>query len=182
MSDKDAILASLTLRPIRDKDKPFLSRLYASTRQEELAQTGWPQHQIDAFLAQQFEFQHLFYSEQFQGASFDVVQHEGVAVGRFYVDRRADEIRIIDIAFLPEYRGRGFGASLMRRLIAEAHGSGKPVRIHVEKNNPAHRLYERLGFLAVGDTGVYDLMECPPPGKEPGQHWDHRPKDRNARP
>jgi hypothetical protein len=32
------------------------------------------------------------------------------------------------------------------------------VTIHVEKNNPAMRLYRRLGFTAVEDKGVYDLM------------------------
>jgi ribosomal protein S18 acetylase RimI-like enzyme len=83
----------------------------------------------------------------------------GRPIGRLYVDRREDEIRIIDIALFPEHRGKGIGSRIMETLLDEGKDSGKPVTIHVEKNNPALRLYRRLGFTKVEDQGVYDLME-----------------------
>ena len=50
----------------------------------------------------------------------------------------------------------------MGDLLVEAARDRKPVRIHVERHNPALRLYERLGFVRLGDNGVYYLMEWSP--------------------
>lgn len=155
----------ITLRPISDADLPFLGRLYASTRQQELAVTGWPQEQIDSFLAQQFGAQHKYYSENFRAASFDLVldPESGQPIGRLYLDRREDEFRIVDIALLPAWCGRGIGEGILRGILSEAGAAGKSVRIHVEANNPAMSLYQRLGFHHVADNGVYYLMEWSAP-------------------
>ena len=83
-------------------------------------------------------------------------------VGRLYVARWQDEIRIVDIALLPPYRNTGLGTTILRDLLAEAAVAHKPVRIHVEKFNPALRLYERLGFVPIADKGVYLFMEWTP--------------------
>ena len=82
--------------------------------------------------------------------------------GRLYVARWEDEIRIVDIALLPAFRGRGIGGALLGDLIAEADAAGKPLSIHVEQNNPARSLYERLGFEEAGEFGVYVLMKRAP--------------------
>lgn len=152
---------SLQLRPITESDEAFLAKLYASTRQEEMVQSGWPQEEIDRFLLFQFNAQHKYYQMEFTKARYDVVEQAGEAVGRLYVDRRQDEIRIIDIAFLPQHRGKGMGSRLLNELIDEAQEKKLPIRIHVENNNPAMRLYKRLGFVKTGETGVYYLMEKP---------------------
>jgi ribosomal protein S18 acetylase RimI-like enzyme len=68
-------------------------------------------------------------------------------------------MRIVDIALLPRYRNGGIGTAILRDILAEAATAGKPVRIHVEKFNPAMRWYERVGFRAIEDQGVYVLME-----------------------
>ncbi len=152
----------LTFRPITEADRPFLRELYASTRAEEVAVVPWSDEEKQAFLLQQFEAQHRFYQEQFPDASFDLVLEDGTPIGRLYLDRRDDEHRVIDIALVPEKRGAGLGRRLMRDVLDEAAGNGKKVRIHVEQNNPAMRLYERLGFSRVEDQGVYWLMEWAP--------------------
>jgi ribosomal protein S18 acetylase RimI-like enzyme len=154
---------SVELRPVRTRDLPFLRQVYAGTRAEELAQVPWDDVQKSEFLRMQFDAQHEYYSEQFPDARFDVVLDRGRPVGRLYVDRRADEIRVIDIAFLPESRGKGLGGALLRALLDEAAAAAKPVRIHVEKLNRALRLYRRLGFTEIEDQGVYLLMEWSPP-------------------
>lgn len=153
----------ITLRPIVPEDEGFLCRLYGSTRTEELALTDWSEEQKVAFLRMQFEAQHQHYQQHYAGASFDLVLDASEPIGRLYVDRSperwADEIRLIDIAFLPEHRGRGLGSRLLGELIEEARAAGKRLTIHVEMFNPALRLYERLGFRPISQYGMYHLME-----------------------
>jgi ribosomal protein S18 acetylase RimI-like enzyme len=153
---------ALALRPACDHDYEFFARVFASTRAEELAPVPWPDEQKRAFLAQQFAAQSAHYAQHYADASFDVILVDGEPAGRLIVARRSDEILIVDIALLPEHRSRGVGTRLLRSLIDEAGASGIPLSIHVEVNNPALRLYERLGFRRVADQGVYLLMECDP--------------------
>jgi ribosomal protein S18 acetylase RimI-like enzyme len=110
----------------------------------------------------QFTAQDRYYHDQMPDASYHVVLVDGEAAGRLYVDRREDEIHVIDIALLPEHRGHGLGTSLMREVLAEADAAGKRVTIHVERFNPALRLYERLGFAQIEDQGVYLLLDRRP--------------------
>jgi len=149
----------VSFRPVEPGDGEFLQSLYASTREAEMALVPWSDKEKEAFLRMQFEAQDKYYREQFRDAEFSVMKLAGRPIGRLYVDRREDEIRIIDIALLPEHRGKGIGSRVMKSLLDEGKNSGKPVRIHVEKNNPALRLYHRLGFTKIEDRGVYDLME-----------------------
>ena len=150
----------ITLRPAGPADDAFLRRVYAGTREEELAPVPWSDDERDAFLRHQFDAQDAHYRAHYDGASFDVIELDGVPAGRLYVARWPEEIRIMDIAILPEHRGAGAGTSLLRDLLDEGARSGKRVSIHVEKHNPALRLYERLGFLPVADKGVYLLLEA----------------------
>lgn len=160
--------SSITLRPITPEDEEFLYRVYASTREEELAVLDWDETQGEAFLRMQFNAQHTYYVHQFGQAAFDLILLDGEPIGRLYVDRRADEIRIIDIALLTEYRRQGIGSRLMKGILVEAESAGLPVRIHVEQNNPALGLYTRLGFERIGDEGVYYLMEWRPGSSDSG--------------
>jgi ribosomal protein S18 acetylase RimI-like enzyme len=152
----------VTLRPSRDDDRPFLFRVYASTRWDELEPVPWTVEQKEAFLRQQFDAQDIDYRRNYKTASFDVIELAGDSVGRLFVDRRTDEIRIVDIALLPEHRGSGIGTALIRALLDEAAALGKRLSVHVERHNPARRLYERLGFAEVADRGLYLLMEVTP--------------------
>lgn len=156
--------AAHRLRAATDADLPFLLRLYAGTREEELSIVDWPAEQKDAFLRQQFEAQHTWYQEQYAGATFDVVEVDGEPIGRLYVARWPREIRIVDISLVPAHRGHGIGGALLRQLVDEADAGGKPLSIHVERFNPALRLYQRLGFRLREDKGVYLLLQ-----RDPGQ-------------
>jgi ribosomal protein S18 acetylase RimI-like enzyme len=153
-----AAAAGLTFRPITDADLPFLAQLYASTRMEELAVTDWSDAQKAAFLQMQFDAQHAHYQKHYTGSDFLVIERDGGAVGRLYLARWSAEHRIVDIAFLPAHRGRGLGTALITDLLDEAAAAAKAVTIHVEKFNPAMSLYRRLGFVAAGEEGAYDLM------------------------
>jgi ribosomal protein S18 acetylase RimI-like enzyme len=167
-----AMKPTITLAPIGPQDEAFLYDVYASTRQEELAVLDWDEAEKEAFLRMQFQAQHSYYADQFADAAFDLIVLGGRPVGRLYLDRRQDELRIIDIALLPEYRRQGIGTRLLKEILAEAQGTGLPVRIHVERNNPALGLYRRLGFRKVEDQGIYYLMEWRP-GEGNRQHVEN---------
>ena len=155
-------IARIELRPIGPADEELVLHIYASTREEELAGVDWSAEQREAFLRMQFNAQHTYYQEHYPDTSFDVVLVDGVPAGRLYVARWAEELRVVDVALLPPYRGAGVGRRLMEAVLAEAEAAGKPVRIHVEVYNPARHLYERLGFRPVEDRGVYLMMERAP--------------------
>jgi len=154
---RSAALA-LSLRAIEPGDEAFLFRVYASTRAAEMALVDWSQSDKHAFLQQQFTAQHTYYQQHYATASFQVVLRGDAMIGRLYVDRGPTEIRIVDIALLPEYRGDGAGTRLLRDLLSEASRDGKVVTIHVERFNQALGWYQRLGFKPVEDRGVYLLM------------------------
>src|SRR5207249_2331165 len=137
---------TITFRPIGPADGKFLYDVYASTRTEELSIVPWSEPEKATFLRMQFDAQHRYYQEQFATAAYDIILVDAQPAGRLYVDRLPDEIRIIDIALLPAFRNAGIGSKILRDLLAEGDYTGKPVAIHVEKMNPALRLYQRLGF------------------------------------
>lgn len=159
-----AALASMgfTLRPETDADIPFLMRLYASTREAELAPLPWSIEQKEAFLASQFQAQRFHYRTHFADCAFDVIEQRGVPVGRLYLQARARYLHVIDIALLPDWRGKGIGTAILAALTATARSSGKGIDMFVEKFNPALRLYRRLGFTDIADHGVYLEIEWLP--------------------
>jgi ribosomal protein S18 acetylase RimI-like enzyme len=155
------IAPTVTLRPAGPADEPFLLAVYASTRADELTLVEWSDAEKDAFVLQQFTAQTAHYRE-YENATFDVIEVDGEPAGRLYVARWEHELRIMDVALLPERRGAGVATLLLGELLAEAAEAGKKVSIHVEVGNPARRLYERLGFAPVEERGVYVLMEATP--------------------
>lgn len=153
---------AIGFRPITEADLPFLERLYRGTREDELATAPWSEDEKAQFIAFQFNAQHQYYQEQFAAADYLIVTDGKTPIGRIYLDRREDELRLIDIALIPDRRGGGLGTLLLEDLLDEGRARDLPVRIHVEQFNPAMRLYRRLGFKPIEDQGVYQLMEWRP--------------------
>jgi ribosomal protein S18 acetylase RimI-like enzyme len=154
------------LRPSREAAREFLVTLYASTRANELAASGWTAEERDAFVRMQFDLQDRHYRGTFPHAEHSLIVHDGVPVGRLVVDRGRHEIRVVDISLLPERRGRGIGSALLRGVLAEATVARIPVGLSVDIANPARRLYERLGFVATDSSGFYISLEWRPATKD----------------
>jgi ribosomal protein S18 acetylase RimI-like enzyme len=157
----------ITVRPEQPQDEPFLYELYASTRQEELEAWGWPPEVRATFLRMQFQASQGGYRTTFPGAEFQVVQVDGRNAGRLAVNRDPAELRVVDIALLPEFRNQGFGPALLQRVFGEAGATGRPVRLSVRKENRAARLYLRLGFVQTGESDLYREMEWRAPAAAP---------------
>ncbi len=149
----------ITLRDSGPQDEPFLLEVYASTRAQEMALVPWDDEQRKSFLTMQFVAQHSHYRARYPDASYSLICREALPLGRFYVLREKDVIRILDLTLLPEHRNGGIGTSLLRELLEEAGQSGKRVQIYVETYNPSLRLFERLGFKNIAEEGINFFLE-----------------------
>jgi ribosomal protein S18 acetylase RimI-like enzyme len=156
------MIKTVSLRPALPEDEPFLFRLYASTREEEMASFGWGEADKDAFLQLQFKAHQHHYATISPEADQRVILLDGRPVGNLIVIRAQKEIRLAEIALISEDRNAGIGSHLIRDLAEEAEEMGLPLRLHVAKFNRAIRLYRRLGFILTGDTGTHFFMERPP--------------------
>lgn len=165
-SIEEALRAALPdgwrLREETDHDLPFLLSLYASTRQDELSAVPWSDAQKADFLSQQFHLQRQHYRRHYAEAGFWLLERDGQPAGRLYVHGSATELRLMDIALLPACRGAGVGTALIEALQAMARGSCRYIGLHVEPNNPALRLYRRLGFTRVEERGAYCFLQWSP--------------------
>lgn len=154
---------TLQLRPVSASDEQFLLSVYMSTREEELAQAEWQPGQKDLFVRWQFELQRQEYGARFPDAQYHVIMVDQQPAGRFWVGADHEQIRLLDIALLPEFQNRGVGTALLRLLMDEASRTGKALRHMVfVLNNNAERFYERLGFERIEDLGAYKHMEWRP--------------------
>jgi ribosomal protein S18 acetylase RimI-like enzyme len=148
----------LTFRPVADVDQDFAFDLYAMVRAAELAPVPWPEEEKRRFLRQQAALQHRHYVANYPGADLLLIERDSAPIGRVYVYRTIDEIRLMDIALVPERRNRGIGTALIREILDEARATRRKVTLHVEPDNPAQRLYARLGFRLIEHRGVYDFL------------------------
>jgi ribosomal protein S18 acetylase RimI-like enzyme len=92
-----------------------------------------------------------------------VAEEDGVPAGaawyRFLPESdpgygRVERVPELSIAVAAGFRRRGVAGELLARLIERARADGLPgVSLSVEPDNPARRLYERLGFEKVGEVG-----------------------------
>ena len=152
---------AISLRPLLPGDQEFLFQLYASTREEEFVALGWSPAQLDAFLRMQFAAQQQWYATAYPGAEQQIVLLDAAPIGRMIVDSGESAATLVDISLLPAHRNRGIGRGLLRSLLERCGEARTKVKLQVLKNNPAARLYERLGFVKTKEDAMYFHMEKP---------------------
>lgn len=162
-SDSQRVLSQrISLRSAAASESEFLIRVYASTRAQEMAAWGWNPAQQSGFIRMQFEARRRGYAASYPSADTSVIFVDDVPAGSLTTFRGSDEIRLLDISLLAEYREWGIGGELIRALMSEAASLKSAVRLSVVRGNRAARLYERLGFVATGGDTVYCEMEYLP--------------------
>jgi ribosomal protein S18 acetylase RimI-like enzyme len=142
-------------RPATIADTEFELALYASTR-DDLRPLGT--EVFDGLVGMQFRAQKMSIRVEHPHAENSIVTVDDIAVGRVVVDRAMKPIEVVDIALLPAVRGNGVGTSILQTVIVDAERQGRPIRLHIEKSNPAVRLYQRLGFVVSADAGMHWAM------------------------
>ena len=156
----------LTLRTVTPEDDAFLLALYHSTRERELSQAAWQDGQRESFVRWQFDLQRREYDVRFPDARYQLIVIDDESAGRIWVGEDEEQIRLLDIALLPQFQNRGAGTILLKDLMRESKGAGKFLRHMVfVLNDNAHRFYERFGFVMIEDLGAYKHMEYRPSGK-----------------
>ncbi|MDQ6804010.1 MAG: GNAT family N-acetyltransferase [Actinomycetota bacterium] len=147
-------------RPVRlPADAELLFSVYAATREPELRMLGWPEAQTDAFIRMQFDAQTRHYRSFYPSASYSVIEVGGQSAGRLIVDRSDGEIRIVDLALLPEFRHAGVGRAVVERICEEADAHRLTIKCHVEQSNAARLFWEQLGLVASRVDGAHIAME-----------------------
>lgn len=152
----------MQLRPATDDDLPFLLASFAGTRPLEVAALGGGTA-ADEFVAMQWEAKRRSARMLHRHVHEEIVVADGRAAGYvvWATDGRA-ELRLVDLVVGEALRNGGIGTAVVRDLLARADETGATVTLHVEPGNPAHRLYERLGFVNVADTDRLVRMERRP--------------------
>jgi ribosomal protein S18 acetylase RimI-like enzyme len=158
----EAYPGKISLRPASANDNGFLLHVYESTRLEEVESWGWNVVQQTDFLRMQYEIRKRGYSGSYSSAETSVISIGDSLAGSIIIFRGRGEIRLVDIALLPEFRNRGIGTHLIKMLISEAARSRSSVRLNVLRGNRAALLYGRLGFAAIGGDEMYIEMEVAP--------------------
>lgn len=160
MKNKSANLArQVSLRPVvMPDDEEFLIKVYFSTR-DDVESSPLPQEQKNAFMLMQYKAQKQHYAANFPGLSYDIILLGERQIGRLMVWRNADELLVVDISLLTEFRKFGIGTILLKDLLTEAAQANLTFTLHTWKNNPAVRLYKRLGLSVTEETGTHFKME-----------------------
>lgn len=148
---------ALELRPASEADEALLRELFASHLERELAYLEPADR--PSFLELQWRARQRDYRHRYPNSEDQIVMAGGVAAGRLLTASAAQELVIVDLALLPDFRGRGIGSALLRRLLAQAAREMMVVHLYVTQMNPAIRLYRRLGFRQVTQCHPYVLME-----------------------
>lgn len=156
---KENLQQTIALRPVKVEDTIYLHKIYAQTRAKELKQTGWNEQQQELFTQQQFFAQTTDWAKNYKQDRFDIILWEKEPIGRFYVEEREKELRLVDIIVDVERQGKGVGGYLIRNLLKEATEKGKSVTLHVEANNWAKEYYKKLGFEVIKPHPVHSFLE-----------------------
>ena len=143
------------LRPASPADIDFERHLYASTR-DDLRPLG--PEVFDGLVGMHYRAQSMSIRLEHPDAERKIVLVQQAPVGRLIIDASGNYIEVIDVALLPEYRNCGLGTSVLNSVLAQADRLGRAIRLHVEKQSRALRLFERLGFVISGDVGMYLAM------------------------
>jgi ribosomal protein S18 acetylase RimI-like enzyme len=154
----------IILRSVQAADDQFVSEVYSSSREQEMALVPWNDAQREAFLRMQCAAQISHYQKHHPKAEHSIVLVDGMPVGRVYIDRAEEKIEILDLTILTAHRGKGAGSYILKQLQEESRETGKPLNIYVESFNPSLALFERLGFKKNSEEGIHFLMEWNPSG------------------
>jgi len=146
------------LRQATLADRDFLYDLHVTTLKEVITATwGWDE-----------EWQKKYFYRNFNPTKQQIVMVDGRPIGVITIEKHDTELNLDLIEILPEYQDQGIGTLLIRDFIDDAHHQNLPATLHVLKaNEPAKRLYERLGFKIDTEEKIRFKMICSPQAENP---------------
>jgi ribosomal protein S18 acetylase RimI-like enzyme len=139
---------AVELRQARAEDYDFALALYVETiKPYTIAFMPW----VDAVESARF-------AKLWAPADTRIITLDGAAIGWVEATDTGAELVLKQFYIAPAQQQRGIGTQVMELLLTEWQATGRPIVLNVLKNNPARRLYQRLGFATVGETDMKFLM------------------------
>jgi ribosomal protein S18 acetylase RimI-like enzyme len=148
----------LGLRPSTASDRPFIESLYASTRND-LRLIDGERDFVEAIVEMQYRAQTSGYGNQYPNAMYFVVEKLGERIGRVTIDFGPDSVHVVDIAFIPEARGKGYGTTVIAAIQQTAAQIKAPVLLSTLKSNlAAQQLYLKMGFQFHDSSEMHNRL------------------------
>ncbi|SEI19785.1 GNAT family N-acetyltransferase [Tardiphaga sp. OK245] len=142
----------IELRPAQQDDFAMALDLYLTTMQPYTAELmTWDDVK-----------QRESFTVQWKPEASEVIVFEGQAIGWFEAHTIETGTLLQQFFIAPECQGKGIGTQVLEHLLERWSKTGMPVFLTVLKNNPARRLYERFGFVVIGEVGVKFQMRRTP--------------------
>ncbi|TWT99527.1 Mycothiol acetyltransferase [Botrimarina colliarenosi] len=146
--------AVLTFEPLTQRDHSRLKRLLKRTYIDSLDCPG-----LDDYRDLDDVLESYRATGRYDALGWQFVQQGGDDIGVVIVAEHpdADQAELIYMGLVPEARGQGHGARLIKRAIrlAADYGSDQLMVAVDEGNTPARRAYERAGFASWAKRSVY---------------------------
>lgn len=141
----------IRLRPTTDRDRAFERRLHDANR--------WDLHLVDGgpdFVQSLLDMQHTAQTEghgaQHPDALYFIIEKTGEPCGRLVLDFTEMQVRVVDLAILPEAQGTGIGTTVLQAVQHVAGQVGAPVVLMVQRIDArAVRTYHALGFRPTAE-------------------------------
>lgn len=148
----------LSVRPSTGADKGFLEQLFKST-QNHLNHINAEAEFIDMVKEQQYIAQTTSYENSYPNALFFIIEYHRERIGRLVIDFGHNEIRVVDLAFIEQARGKNLGTAVMSSVVACANKIRAPITLSViSLNTAAKALYLSLGFVTFDISPPYEQM------------------------
>ena len=157
------------LRPALWEDNPFLGALYADVHGPEFAPLELSADHLAHLLALKFKAQRMEFATRFPDADHSIITVGSTAIGHLLLNETSTEIQLVDVALLSPLRGAGVGTSILEQLQAYATERDLPLRLSVHPQNPATRLFHRLGFVTTNAEASLTEMEWNRPSSVPNE-------------
>ncbi len=156
---------TLHLRAVDEADSEFLEELYFS-RRADLQQIPGDAQFVRQLIKMQQQMQAVGIRNNFPVARHLLLEDGSVRIGRLVVDIGASDVRLVDIALLPEVQGRGIGRKVLQAMLEDALSQGLSMSLAVEKNNVrARALYLSAGFHVHSEDSMFEQLHWHPESK-----------------
>ena len=104
--------------------------------------------------------QRAVFAAQWKCEEAKIISVDGEDAGWLQVAELPAEIRLQKFFLSPPWQRSGIGSEVLADLLARWRLTGKRIVLRVLKNNPALRLYERLGFSVIAEAGIVYRMRA----------------------
>jgi ribosomal protein S18 acetylase RimI-like enzyme len=132
------------LRTATEQDYAFAERLYVETMRPLLQRLeAWDEADVLGRFRASFDV-----------AQVQIIRVDGADAGFIQTSETAAEINLDQIHLRKEYRSRGIGRQLIGDLQQSAIAKKKALSLAVVRGNRALDLYQRLGFIVIGEDAT----------------------------